>query len=36
MKLKELNEDYGVENIYFQTTPAAQKVSLKDVLAKFK
>lgn len=36
MKLKELNEEYGVENIYFQTTPSDTKVSLKEVLAKFK
>lgn len=35
LKLKELNEDYGVEDIYFQATPAGTKTSLKDVLAKF-
>lgn len=34
-KLKDLNENYGVENIYFQATPAAPKTSLKDVLNKF-
>lgn len=33
--LKELNEDYGVENIYFQQTPSAEKTSLKDVLKQF-
>ena len=35
LKLKELNEEYGVEDIYFQATPSATKTSLKDVLAKF-
>lgn len=35
LKLKELNEDYGVEDIYFQATPSASKTSLKDVLKKF-
>lgn len=35
MKLKEMNEQYGVENIYFQATPSAPSTSLKDVLAKF-
>lgn len=35
LKLKELNEEYGVENIYFQATPSSPKTSLKDVLAKF-
>ncbi|UJF16325.1 PTS sugar transporter subunit IIB [Jeotgalibaca sp. MA1X17-3] len=35
LKLKELNEDYGVEDIYFQATPSSTKTSLKDVLAKF-
>ncbi|HFU4009557.1 TPA: PTS system mannose/fructose/N-acetylgalactosamine-transporter subunit IIB [Streptococcus suis] len=34
-KLKELNEKYGVENIYFQSTPSAEKTSLKSVLAMF-
>ena len=34
-KLKELNEHYGVENIYFQATPSAPKSSLKDVLKQF-
>lgn len=34
-KLKELNENYGVENIYFQSTPSAEKTSLKSVLAMF-
>lgn len=35
IKLKELNEDYGVENIYFQATPAAPKSTLKEVLNQF-
>lgn len=35
LKLKELNENCGVEDIYFQATPAASKTSLKTVLAKF-
>ena len=35
LKLKELNEQYGVEDIYFQATPAAPKTSLKTVLDKF-
>lgn len=34
-KLKDLNENYGVENIYFQSTPSAPKTGLKDVLKKF-
>ena len=34
-KLKELNEQYGVENIYFQSTPSAEKTSLKSVLSMF-
>lgn len=34
-KLKELNEEYGVEDIYFQATPSAEKTSLKTVLAMF-
>ncbi|APB37434.1 MULTISPECIES: PTS system mannose/fructose/N-acetylgalactosamine-transporter subunit IIB [Heyndrickxia] len=36
LKLKELNEKYGVENIYFQATPSASRTSLKEVLSKFK
>lgn len=36
LKLKELRDDYGVENIYFQATPSAPKSTLDDVLAKFK
>lgn len=35
LKLKELNENYGVEDIYFQATPAAAKTSLADVLRQF-
>ncbi|MGM0125983.1 PTS system IIB component [Enterococcus sp. AZ194] len=34
-RLKELNEAYGVENIYFQATPSAPKSTLKDVLKQF-
>lgn len=34
-KLKDMNENYGVENIYFQATPSAPKSGLKEVLAKF-
>lgn len=36
LKLKELNEKYGVENIYFQATPSTPRTSLKEVLSKFK
>ena len=35
LKLKEMNEQYGVENIYFQATPSAPSTSLKEVLTKF-
>ena len=35
IKLKELNEKYGVENIYFQATPSSSKTELKDILLKF-
>ncbi len=35
LKLKELNENYGVKDIYFQATPSAPKSSLKDVLKQF-
>lgn len=35
LKLKEMHDDYGVYNIYFQATPSAPKSSLKEVLAKF-
>lgn len=34
-KLKEMNEAYGVESIYFQATPSAPKSTLKDVLKQF-
>ena len=34
-KLKEMNQKYGVEDIYFQATPSAPKSTLKEVLAKF-
>lgn len=33
--LKELNEQYGVKNIYFQATPAAPKTALTEVLKQF-
>jgi len=33
--LKEMNEEYGVSNIYFQTTPSSEKVGLDKVLKKF-
>lgn len=35
VKLKEMNEKYGVENIYFQATPSAPKSTLQEVLKKF-
>lgn len=35
LKLKEMHEEYGVEDIYFQATPAGSKTSLTDVLKKF-
>ena len=35
LKLKELNEEYGVENIYFQATPSSSSSSLADVLKQF-
>lgn len=35
LKLKELNEQYDVKDIYFQATPSAPKSSLKDVLKQF-
>ncbi|GEQ61185.1 PTS sugar transporter subunit IIB [Vagococcus lutrae] len=35
IKLKELNEKYGVEDIYFQATPAAPRTELKDILKQF-
>ncbi|WAA09117.1 PTS system mannose/fructose/N-acetylgalactosamine-transporter subunit IIB [Fervidibacillus albus] len=34
-KLKDLKENYGVEDIYFQATPSSSKTSLNDVLKKF-
>lgn len=34
-KLKEMNQKYGVEDIYFQATPSAPKSTLKEVLTKF-
>lgn len=33
--LKEMNEEYGVSDIYFQTTPSSKKVGLDKVLKKF-
>lgn len=35
LKLKDLHENYGVEDIYFQATPSSEKTSLADVLKKF-
>lgn len=35
LKLKEIRDEYGVENIYFQATPSAPKTSLDEVLTKF-
>lgn len=35
MKLKELHEDHGVEDIYLQPTPSDSKISYEEVLAKF-
>lgn len=35
MKLKELHEEYGVEDIYLQPTPSDSKVSLDEALNKF-
>ncbi|WP_075878362.1 PTS system mannose/fructose/N-acetylgalactosamine-transporter subunit IIB [Merdibacter massiliensis] len=34
-KLVEMKEQYGVEDIYFQSTPAASKTDLKDVVSQF-
>lgn len=34
-KLKELRDDYNINNIYFQATPSAPKTSLDEVLKKF-
>lgn len=33
--LKELHDNYGVDNIYFQATPSAPKTGLTDILKKF-
>ncbi len=35
LKLKEMHEDLGVENIYLQATPSDSKVSYKETLTKF-
>ena len=35
-RLVEMQEKYGVENIYFQATPSAPRTELKDVVSKFK
>jgi PTS system mannose-specific IIB component len=35
LKLKDLNENYGVSEIYFQTTPAAQSTDLSSILKKY-
>ncbi|UPQ86610.1 PTS sugar transporter subunit IIB [Ignavigranum ruoffiae] len=34
-KLKDLHENFGVEDIYFQSTPSAEKTSLETVLSMF-
>ncbi|KWZ97401.1 PTS system sorbose subfamily IIB component [Anaerococcus hydrogenalis] len=34
-KLKELRDDYNINNIYFQATPSAPKTSLDEVLKNF-
>lgn len=34
-KLKELRDDYNINNIYFQATPSAPKTSLDEVLKEF-
>ena len=33
--LKEMNEKYGVEDIYFQATPSLPRTELKEILKKF-
>lgn len=33
--LKEMHHEYGVKDIYFQATPAAEKISLQDALKQF-
>ena len=33
--LKEMNEKYGVEDIYFQATPSLPRTGLKEILKKF-
>lgn len=35
LKLKDLHENHGVENIYFQATPSAPRTELNEVLLKF-
>lgn len=35
IRLKELHDIYGVEDIYFQATPSAPRTELKEVLAQF-
>jgi len=34
-KLKKLNKDYGIDNVYFQATPSSSRASLQSVLPKF-
>ena len=35
-KLVEMKRDYGVEDIYVQATPSDTKITLDDIVAKFK
>ena len=35
LKLKDMLDNYGVENIYFQATPSSPMTSLEEVLEKF-
>lgn len=35
LKLKDMHDNYGVENIYFQATPSFPMTSLEEVLEKF-
>lgn len=35
-RLVEMQEKYGVEDIYFQATPSAPRTELKDIVNKFK
>ena len=35
-KLVEMNEKYGVDDIYVQATPSDTKITLAEIVAKFK